>query len=67
MYFVFVRVCVCFQVKSNDDLLAAMTGGNPASSNPVNKTKRTASVGTNASNLDSKPKMTAGNMVYSST
>ncbi|XP_056275037.1 cytospin-A [Pseudoliparis swirei] len=48
------------KVKSNDDLLAAMTGGNPASNNAVNKTKRTASIGTNASNIDSKPKPTSG-------
>lgn len=48
--------CLCFQVKSNDDLLAAMAGGNPASSNAVTKTKRTASIGTNANTLDSKPK-----------
>ncbi|XP_059193001.1 cytospin-A [Centropristis striata] len=48
------------KVKSNDDLLAAMAGGNPASSNAVSKTKRTASVGTNASNIDSKPKSTSG-------
>lgn len=48
------------KVKSNDDLLAAMAGGNHASSNAVTKTKRTASVGTNASNLDSKPKTTSG-------
>lgn len=47
-------------MKSNDDLLAAMAGGNPASSNAVNKTKRTASVGTTASSLDSKPKTTTG-------
>uniref|UniRef100_A0A8C4EG03 Cytospin-A n=1 Tax=Dicentrarchus labrax TaxID=13489 RepID=A0A8C4EG03_DICLA len=37
-----------------------MAGGNPASSNAVTKTKRTASVGTTASNLDSKPKTTSG-------
>ncbi|KAA8578916.1 hypothetical protein FQN60_017522, partial [Etheostoma spectabile] len=36
------------KVKSNDDLLAAMAGGNPASSNAVSRTKRTATVGTNA-------------------
>ncbi|XP_060893208.1 cytospin-A [Labrus mixtus] len=48
------------KVKSNDDLLAAMAGGNPASNNAVSKTKRTASVGTNASNLDSKTKTTSG-------
>ena len=47
-------------MKSNYDLLAAMAGGNPASSNAVNKTKRTASVGTTASSLDSKTKTTAG-------
>ncbi|XP_042343668.1 cytospin-A isoform X1 [Plectropomus leopardus] len=48
------------KVKSNDDLLAAMAGGNPASSNAVSKTKRTASIGTTASSLDSKPKTTSG-------
>ncbi|KAK1893339.1 Cytospin-A, partial [Dissostichus eleginoides] len=48
------------KVKSNDDLLAAMAGGAPASNNVVNKSKRTASTGTNVSNLDSKPKTTAG-------
>ncbi|XP_074526181.1 cytospin-A [Halichoeres trimaculatus] len=48
------------KVKSNDDLLAAMAGGNHAPSNAVTKTKRTASVGTNASTLDSKPKTTSG-------
>ncbi|XP_028270339.1 cytospin-A [Parambassis ranga] len=48
------------KVKSNDDLLAAMAGGNPASSSAVTKTKRTASVGTSASNLDGKPKTTSG-------
>uniref|UniRef100_A0A7N8WYR2 Cytospin-A n=1 Tax=Mastacembelus armatus TaxID=205130 RepID=A0A7N8WYR2_9TELE len=47
------------KVKSSDDLLAAMAGGNPASNSAV-KTKRTASVGTSASNLDSKPKTTSG-------
>ncbi|XP_014194977.1 cytospin-A isoform X1 [Haplochromis burtoni] len=48
------------KVKSNDDLLAAMAGGNPSSSSAVTKTKRTTSVGTSASNLDSKPKTTSG-------
>ncbi|KAI4797342.1 hypothetical protein KUCAC02_025163 [Chaenocephalus aceratus] len=48
------------KVKSNDDLLAAMAGGAPASNNAVNKSKRAASTGTNVSNLDSKPKTTAG-------
>ncbi|XP_062273660.1 cytospin-A [Scomber scombrus] len=48
------------KVKSNDDLLAAMAGGNPASNNAVTKTKRTSSIGTNASTLDSKPKTTSG-------
>ncbi|XP_011613571.1 cytospin-A isoform X1 [Takifugu rubripes] len=47
------------KVKSSDDLLAAMAGGNPTSSNAVAKTKRTASVGTTASTLD-KPKTTSG-------
>ena len=47
-------------MKSNDDLLAAMAGGNPTSNSTVNKTKKTASVGTNASNLDGKPKTTSG-------
>uniref|UniRef100_A0A8C7ZTL6 Cytospin-A n=1 Tax=Oryzias sinensis TaxID=183150 RepID=A0A8C7ZTL6_9TELE len=41
------------QVKSNDDLLAAVAGGNPASNCSVTKTKKTASVGTTANNLDS--------------
>lgn len=61
--FLFVSECVeclCFQVKSNDDLLAVMAGGNPASSSAVSKTKRTASIGTSANNLDSKPKTTSG-------
>uniref|UniRef100_A0A8C3G5V8 Cytospin-A n=1 Tax=Cyclopterus lumpus TaxID=8103 RepID=A0A8C3G5V8_CYCLU len=31
----------------------AMAGGNPASNNAVNKNKRTASIGSNASNIDS--------------
>lgn len=54
------RDCIlCFQVKSNDDLLAAMAGGNPASNSAV-KTKRTTSIGTNASSLDGKPKTTSG-------
>uniref|UniRef100_A0A3P9J8C7 Cytospin-A n=1 Tax=Oryzias latipes TaxID=8090 RepID=A0A3P9J8C7_ORYLA len=48
------------QVKSNDDLLAAVAGGNPASNCSVTKTKKTASVGTTASNLDSRPKSTLG-------
>ncbi|TWW60715.1 Cytospin-A SPECC1-like protein [Takifugu flavidus] len=47
------------KVKSSDDLLAAMAGGNPTPSNAVAKTKRTASVGTTASTLD-KPKTTSG-------
>nr|XP_020454873.1 cytospin-A [Monopterus albus] len=48
------------KVKSNDDLLAAMAGGNPPLNSTVTKTKRTASVGTSANNLDSKPKTTSG-------
>ncbi|XP_038560519.1 cytospin-A [Micropterus salmoides] len=55
------------KVKSNDDLLAAMAGGNPASNNAVTKAKRTASIGTNASNLDSKPKTTSGTSSKRST
>ncbi|KAM9744395.1 cytospin-A [Menidia menidia] len=50
------------KVKSNDDLLAAMAGGNPAPNSAVAKTKRTASVGTNVSNLDTKPKTTSGSL-----
>ncbi|XP_076020811.1 cytospin-A [Genypterus blacodes] len=46
------------KVKSNDDLLAAMAGGTAAPSTAVSKTKRTASIGTNSSNLDGKPKTT---------
>ncbi|XP_008333518.1 LOW QUALITY PROTEIN: cytospin-A-like [Cynoglossus semilaevis] len=46
------------KVKSNDDLLAAMAGGNLASSSAVTKTKRTASVGTSVTSLDNKPKTT---------
>uniref|UniRef100_A0A672GS95 Cytospin-A n=1 Tax=Salarias fasciatus TaxID=181472 RepID=A0A672GS95_SALFA len=48
------------KVKSNDDLLAAMAGGNPASNSSVTKSKRTASIGTSAGNADSKPKTTSG-------
>ncbi|KAM9823085.1 cytospin-A isoform X2 [Syngnathus typhle] len=48
------------KVKSNDDLLAAMGGGNPASSNAVSKTKRTSSIGTTASSGDNKQKGVAG-------
>ncbi|XP_077378376.1 cytospin-A [Festucalex cinctus] len=48
------------KVKSNDDLLAAMAGGNPASSNAVSKTKRTASIGTTASTGDNKQKTATG-------
>nr|XP_057926995.1 cytospin-A [Doryrhamphus excisus] len=48
------------KVKSNDDLLAAMAGGNPASNSAVTKTKRTASIGTTTSTLDSKQKATSG-------
>ncbi|KAM6931433.1 cytospin-A-like [Xenentodon cancila] len=47
------------KVKSNDDLLAAMAGGNPTTNSSVTKTKKTASIGTSASNLDGKPKMSA--------
>ncbi|XP_061586444.1 cytospin-A isoform X2 [Cololabis saira] len=50
------------KVKSNDDLLAAMAGGNPATNNTVTKTKKTASIGTSASNVDGKPKTTSGTL-----
>ncbi|XP_041855564.1 cytospin-A isoform X4 [Melanotaenia boesemani] len=50
------------KVKSNDDLLAAMVGGNPASSSTATKAKKTASAGTSASNLDSKPKTSSGSL-----
>ncbi|XP_055017648.1 cytospin-A isoform X3 [Boleophthalmus pectinirostris] len=43
------------KVKSNDDLLAAMAGGNPAPSAVSSKTKRTTTTGT----MD-KPKTTSG-------
>ncbi|CAN9512706.1 unnamed protein product [Ophioblennius macclurei] len=48
------------KVKSNDDLLAAMAGGNLTSNSTVTKSKRTTSIGTNGSNLDYKPKTTSG-------
>ncbi|XP_061763008.1 cytospin-A [Nerophis ophidion] len=48
------------KVKSNDDLLAGMAGGNLSSSSAVPKTRRTASVGTTTSTLDSKQKTTSG-------
>uniref|UniRef100_A0A665WRW0 Cytospin-A n=1 Tax=Echeneis naucrates TaxID=173247 RepID=A0A665WRW0_ECHNA len=43
-------------MKSNDDLLAAMAGGNSASNSGTAKTKRTTSIGTSANNLDNKQK-----------
>uniref|UniRef100_A0A096MAF6 Cytospin-A n=1 Tax=Poecilia formosa TaxID=48698 RepID=A0A096MAF6_POEFO len=42
------------KVKSNDDLLAAMAGGNP-----VTKTKKTGSFGSSSTNQESKPKTTS--------
>ncbi|XP_068617170.1 cytospin-A [Brachionichthys hirsutus] len=48
------------KVKSNDDLLAAMAGGNPTSSSAVSKSKRTASIGTTTSNPDGKTKTALG-------
>ncbi|KAM9464996.1 cytospin-A-like isoform 1-T3 [Salvelinus alpinus] len=48
------------KVKSNDDLLAAMTGGTPAMNSTVTKNKRTASTGTSSGNPDSKPKTSSG-------
>lgn len=47
------------QVKSNDDLLAAMAGGNPASSINGSKTKKSASAGS-AGNIENKPKTASG-------
>ncbi|KAM8865153.1 cytospin-A isoform 1-T1 [Synchiropus picturatus] len=48
------------KVKSNDDLLAAMAGGNPASNSTVSKSKRTTSIGTNACTQESKQKTSTG-------
>ncbi|XP_014904609.1 cytospin-A [Poecilia latipinna] len=45
------------KVKSNDDLLAAMAGGNP-----VTKTKKTGSFGSSSTNQESKPKTTSGSL-----
>uniref|UniRef100_A0A8C7K7R1 Cytospin-A n=1 Tax=Oncorhynchus kisutch TaxID=8019 RepID=A0A8C7K7R1_ONCKI len=42
------------KVKSNDDLLAVMTGGTPAMTSTVTKNKRTASTGTSSGNPDTK-------------
>uniref|UniRef100_A0A4W5N7G9 Cytospin-A n=1 Tax=Hucho hucho TaxID=62062 RepID=A0A4W5N7G9_9TELE len=44
----------------NDDLLAAMAGGTPATNRTVTKNKRTASTGTSSGNPDSKPKTSTG-------
>uniref|UniRef100_A0A8C5DQK8 Cytospin-A n=1 Tax=Gouania willdenowi TaxID=441366 RepID=A0A8C5DQK8_GOUWI len=44
-----------FQVKSNDDLLAAIPGGNPASSCSASKTKKTASIGTTTRASSKRP------------
>uniref|UniRef100_A0A1A8PD93 Cytospin-A n=1 Tax=Nothobranchius rachovii TaxID=451742 RepID=A0A1A8PD93_9TELE len=49
------------KVKSSDDLLAAMAGGNPASSSSATKTRKAASTGS-AGNLESKPKTTSGSV-----
>uniref|UniRef100_A0A1A8EUB4 Cytospin-A n=1 Tax=Nothobranchius korthausae TaxID=1143690 RepID=A0A1A8EUB4_9TELE len=49
------------KVKSSDDLLAAMAGGNPASSSTATKTRKAASTGS-AGNLESKPKTTSGSV-----
>uniref|UniRef100_A0A8C7PT53 Cytospin-A n=1 Tax=Oncorhynchus mykiss TaxID=8022 RepID=A0A8C7PT53_ONCMY len=48
------------KVKSNDDLLAAMAGGTPATNRTVTKNKRTASTGNSNGNPDSKPKTSTG-------
>uniref|UniRef100_A0A8C6PK80 Cytospin-A n=1 Tax=Nothobranchius furzeri TaxID=105023 RepID=A0A8C6PK80_NOTFU len=53
------------KVKSSDDLLAAMAGGNPASSSTATKTRKAASTGS-AGNLESKPKTTSGLYPFSS-
>ncbi|XP_043967810.1 cytospin-A [Gambusia affinis] len=45
------------KVKSNDDLLAAMAGGNP-----VTKTKKTGSIGSSSTNQESKSKTTSGSL-----
>ncbi|MEQ2239018.1 hypothetical protein ILYODFUR_000208, partial [Ilyodon furcidens] len=42
------------KVKSNDDLLAGMAGGNP-----VSKAKKIATVGSSSNNQESKPKTTS--------
>uniref|UniRef100_A0A8C7K226 Cytospin-A n=1 Tax=Oncorhynchus kisutch TaxID=8019 RepID=A0A8C7K226_ONCKI len=55
------------KVKSNDDLLAVMTGGTPAMTSTVTKNKRTASTGTSSGNPDSKPKTSSAKRVTSST
>uniref|UniRef100_A0A8C8CYF3 Cytospin-A n=1 Tax=Oncorhynchus tshawytscha TaxID=74940 RepID=A0A8C8CYF3_ONCTS len=48
------------KVKSNDDLLAAMAGGTPATNRTVTKNKRSASTGNSNGNPDSKPKTSTG-------
>ncbi|XP_032434681.1 cytospin-A [Xiphophorus hellerii] len=45
------------KVKSNDDLLAPMAGGNP-----VTKTKKTGSIGSSSTNQEIKPKTTSGSL-----
>uniref|UniRef100_A0A1A7Y647 Cytospin-A n=1 Tax=Iconisemion striatum TaxID=60296 RepID=A0A1A7Y647_9TELE len=49
------------KVKSSDDLLAAMAGGNPASSSTATKARKAASTGS-AGNMESKPKTTSGSV-----
>uniref|UniRef100_A0A8C8CUS1 Cytospin-A n=1 Tax=Oncorhynchus tshawytscha TaxID=74940 RepID=A0A8C8CUS1_ONCTS len=44
----------------NDDLLAAMAGGTPATNRTVTKNKRSASTGNSNGNPDSKPKTSTG-------
>ncbi|KAL0979542.1 hypothetical protein UPYG_G00186370 [Umbra pygmaea] len=48
------------KVKSNDDLLAAMTGGSTATNNIVTRNKRTISAAASISNPDGKPKTSSG-------
>ncbi|KAM4578830.1 cytospin-A [Fundulus diaphanus] len=45
------------KLKSSDDLLAAMAGGNP-----VTKTKKTASLGSSSNNQENRPKTTSGSV-----
>ncbi|XP_047237638.1 cytospin-A [Girardinichthys multiradiatus] len=50
------------KVKSNDDLLAGMAGGNS-----VSKAKKIATVGSSSNNQESKPKTTSGSLTKRTT